>query len=111
MEERSIEEIAADDKREMYRLDRILHVAHNVHIERYRCIVSVRQQIEMDLHPRVVQYVQRAGLLPVARLTDYWFKVDEPLISAFIERCDQRPIRSTCRGASALSPSRMSHTS
>ncbi|MED6168911.1 hypothetical protein PIB30_016196 [Stylosanthes scabra] len=86
MAERSIEEIAVDDRREMYRLDRISHVVHNVDTVPARCIVSVRRQIVMDLHPCIVPYVQRASLFPVARLTDYWFKVDEPLISAFIER-------------------------
>ncbi|MED6193229.1 hypothetical protein PIB30_017195 [Stylosanthes scabra] len=74
--ERSIEDVAADDRRDMYRLDKISHVAHNVDTE-----------IAMDLHPRIVPYVQRVGLLPFARLTDYcWFKVDEPLISTFIEK-------------------------
>ncbi|MED6211599.1 hypothetical protein PIB30_075320 [Stylosanthes scabra] len=72
---RSIEEIATEDRRSMYRLNTISHVAHNVHNERDRCIISVRRQIAMDLHPRVVPFVQRAGLLPVARLTDRWFKV------------------------------------
>ncbi|MED6133707.1 hypothetical protein PIB30_030565 [Stylosanthes scabra] len=33
MEERSIEEIAAEDRREMYRLNEVSHVAHNVHNE------------------------------------------------------------------------------
>ncbi|MED6198286.1 hypothetical protein PIB30_064766 [Stylosanthes scabra] len=66
MAERSIEGNAADDRREMYRLDRISHVAHNVDTELARCIVSVRRQIAMVLHPHVVPYVQRAGLLPVA---------------------------------------------
>ncbi|RYR14760.1 hypothetical protein Ahy_B04g071445 isoform C [Arachis hypogaea] len=31
-------------------------------------------------------YLDSAGLLHVARLNDYWFKLDEPLISAFVER-------------------------
>ncbi|MED6179622.1 hypothetical protein PIB30_002447 [Stylosanthes scabra] len=35
----------------MYRLDRILHVVHKVDSETNRCIVSVRRQIVMDLHP------------------------------------------------------------
>ncbi|MED6189882.1 hypothetical protein PIB30_100341 [Stylosanthes scabra] len=34
MAERSIEEIAAEDRREMYRLNDVSHVAHNVHNER-----------------------------------------------------------------------------
>ncbi|MED6193556.1 hypothetical protein PIB30_020700 [Stylosanthes scabra] len=31
MEERSIEEIAAEDRREMYRLNEVSHVTHNIH--------------------------------------------------------------------------------
>ncbi|MED6106146.1 hypothetical protein PIB30_002037 [Stylosanthes scabra] len=60
---RSIEEIAADDSKEMYRLNGISHVAHNVHNEVYRQRPSADC---MDLHPRVVPFVQRVGLLPVA---------------------------------------------
>ncbi|MED6134558.1 hypothetical protein PIB30_038018 [Stylosanthes scabra] len=107
MEERPIEEIAAEDRRQIYRRNEVSHVAHNVHAEKDRCIVSVRQQIGMGLDPRAEPFVQRADLLPVARLTERWFKIDEPLISAFIESGDRRLIRSTCRGASAPSPSRM----
>ncbi|MED6216067.1 hypothetical protein PIB30_004097 [Stylosanthes scabra] len=36
MEERPIEEIAAVDQREMYHLDEVSHVAHNIHAERLR---------------------------------------------------------------------------
>ncbi|MED6193564.1 hypothetical protein PIB30_020708 [Stylosanthes scabra] len=75
MEERPIEEIAAEDRRDMYRLN-----------EKDRCIVTVRRQIGMGLDPRAKSFVKLAGLLPVARLTERWFKIDEPLISAFVER-------------------------
>ncbi|MED6163375.1 hypothetical protein PIB30_079296 [Stylosanthes scabra] len=40
----------------------------------------------MYLDPRAEPYLDRAGFLPLARLCDAWFKVDEPLISAFVER-------------------------
>ncbi|MED6131976.1 hypothetical protein PIB30_015126 [Stylosanthes scabra] len=86
MEERPIEEIAAEDRREMYRLNEVSHVAHNVHAEKDRCIVSVRPHIAMGLDPHAEPFVQWACLLPIARLTERWFKIDEPLISAFIER-------------------------
>ncbi|MED6145526.1 hypothetical protein PIB30_026109 [Stylosanthes scabra] len=75
MEERPIEEIVAEDRREMYRLNEVSHVGHNVHAEKDRCIVSVRRQIAMGLDPRAEPFVQRAGLLPVERLTERWFKI------------------------------------
>ncbi|MED6179735.1 hypothetical protein PIB30_003534 [Stylosanthes scabra] len=70
MEERSIEEIAAEDRREMYRLNEVSHVAHNFHNERDRCIISVRRQIAMGIDPLAEPFVQQADLLPVARLTE-----------------------------------------
>ncbi|MED6108348.1 hypothetical protein PIB30_023116 [Stylosanthes scabra] len=70
MEDRPIEEIAAEDRREMYRLNDISHVAHNVHAQDDRCIVTVHRQIRMGLDPCAEPIVQRAGLLPVARLTE-----------------------------------------
>ncbi|MED6157503.1 hypothetical protein PIB30_023701 [Stylosanthes scabra] len=75
MAERSIEEIAAEDRREMYYLNGISHVAHNVHNDRDRCIISVRRQIAMNLDPLVVPFVQRAGLLPIARLTERYSRL------------------------------------
>ncbi|MED6143263.1 hypothetical protein PIB30_004768 [Stylosanthes scabra] len=66
-----IEEIAAEDRREMYRLNDISHVAHNVHAQGDRCIVTVRRQIGMSLDPRAEPIVQRVGLLSVARLTEH----------------------------------------
>ncbi|KAL4371238.1 hypothetical protein AHAS_Ahas06G0145800 [Arachis hypogaea] len=40
----------------------------------------------MILHDRILPYLDHANLLHVARLNDYWFKLDEPVISAFVER-------------------------
>ncbi|RYR55326.1 hypothetical protein Ahy_A06g030566 isoform B [Arachis hypogaea] len=40
----------------------------------------------MILHDRIMPYLDSAGLLHVARVNDYWFKLDEPRISAFVER-------------------------
>ncbi|QHO11058.1 uncharacterized protein DS421_15g494890 [Arachis hypogaea] len=51
-----------------------------------RCVRSVHRQQKMILHDRILPYLDRANLLHVARLNDYWFKLDEPLISAFVER-------------------------
>ncbi|RYR67287.1 hypothetical protein Ahy_A03g013607 isoform C [Arachis hypogaea] len=40
----------------------------------------------MPLHDRIVLYPERAGLYHLARLNARWFWLDEPLVSAFIER-------------------------
>ncbi|MED6167794.1 hypothetical protein PIB30_006074 [Stylosanthes scabra] len=68
----------------MYRLNDISHVAHNVDADKDRCIVTVRRQIGMGLDRRAEPIVQRAGLLPVAPLTERWFKIHESLINAFL---------------------------
>ncbi|XP_015953514.2 serine/threonine-protein phosphatase 7 long form homolog [Arachis duranensis] len=41
----------------------------------------------MRLDERYVPYLQMAGLYRLARLNDRWFRLDEPLVSAFVERC------------------------
>ncbi|KAL4350316.1 hypothetical protein AHAS_Ahas10G0129800 [Arachis hypogaea] len=51
-----------------------------------RCVRSVHRQQKMILHDRVLLYFDRANLLYVAQLNDYWFKLDKLLISAFVER-------------------------
>ncbi|RYR65135.1 hypothetical protein Ahy_A03g011115 isoform C [Arachis hypogaea] len=40
----------------------------------------------MPLHDRIIPYLETAGLYHLARLNSQWFWVDEPLLSAFIER-------------------------
>ncbi|RYR19260.1 hypothetical protein Ahy_B03g063992 [Arachis hypogaea] len=40
----------------------------------------------MHLHDRIVLYLERASLYHLARLNTRWFWLDEPLVSAFIER-------------------------
>ncbi|QHN83354.1 uncharacterized protein DS421_20g704050 [Arachis hypogaea] len=40
----------------------------------------------MRLDERYVPYLQMAGLYHLARLNDRWFWLDEPLVSAFVER-------------------------
>ncbi|RYR15077.1 hypothetical protein Ahy_B04g071814 isoform F [Arachis hypogaea] len=40
----------------------------------------------MPLHDRIIPYLETAGLFHLARLNSQWFWVDEPLLSAFIER-------------------------
>ncbi|MED6156666.1 hypothetical protein PIB30_016403 [Stylosanthes scabra] len=82
----TLEEIVVADRDMMYRLDNISDVAHNVNTHSVRGIISVHRQLAMPLRPRVLPYVKPARLLPMARLSDYWLRVDEPLISAFIER-------------------------
>ncbi|MED6125134.1 hypothetical protein PIB30_065836 [Stylosanthes scabra] len=70
----------------MYRLDRIAHVSHNVTTEDPRCVISVRRQQQMHLDPRIEPFLETAGLLPLARLNESFFKLDEPLVNAFVER-------------------------
>ncbi|XP_072094139.1 serine/threonine-protein phosphatase 7 long form homolog [Arachis hypogaea] len=46
----------------------------------------MRRQQGMRLDERYVPYLQMAGLYHLVRLNDRWFKIDEPLLSAFVER-------------------------
>ncbi|QHO11744.1 uncharacterized protein DS421_15g500830 [Arachis hypogaea] len=73
-------------RNDMYRLNGIAHVAGFIDEEPTRCVRTIRRQQKMILHDRIMPYLDSAGLLHVARLNDYWFKLDEPLISAFVER-------------------------
>ncbi|MED6172851.1 hypothetical protein PIB30_053780 [Stylosanthes scabra] len=85
MTQQQLEEAAAEAASVMYRLDRISYVSHNVTVEPARCVISVRKQHQMYLDPRIEPYLETAGLLPLARLNQQWFKLDEPLVSAFVE--------------------------
>ncbi|RYQ85043.1 hypothetical protein Ahy_B10g104531 isoform F [Arachis hypogaea] len=38
------------------------------------------------MHERIIPYLERAGLYHLARLNSQWFWLDEPLVSAFVER-------------------------
>ncbi|RYR09322.1 hypothetical protein Ahy_B05g077571 isoform K [Arachis hypogaea] len=38
------------------------------------------------MHDRIIPYLERAGLYHLARLNSQWFWLDEPLVSAFVER-------------------------
>ncbi|RYQ99457.1 hypothetical protein Ahy_B07g087388 isoform D [Arachis hypogaea] len=40
----------------------------------------------MPLHDRIIPYLERVGLYHLARLNSEWFWLDEPLVSAFVER-------------------------
>ncbi|MED6121001.1 hypothetical protein PIB30_025956 [Stylosanthes scabra] len=86
MNQQQLEEAAREVAKEMYRLDRIAHVSHNVTTEPSRCVISMRRQQQMHLDPRIEPYLDTAGLLPLARLNENFFKLDEPLVSAFVER-------------------------
>ncbi|RYQ83288.1 hypothetical protein Ahy_B10g101942 [Arachis hypogaea] len=46
----------------------------------------MRRQHGMLLDDRIVLYLQMAGLYHLARLNETWFRLDEPLVSAFVER-------------------------
>ncbi|RYR05240.1 hypothetical protein Ahy_B06g085114 [Arachis hypogaea] len=52
----------------------------------HRCISSMRRQQGMRLEERYVPYLQMAGLYHLARLNERWFRLDESLVSAFVER-------------------------
>ncbi|XP_072084341.1 serine/threonine-protein phosphatase 7 long form homolog [Arachis hypogaea] len=75
-----------EDERRLYRLDGVAHVAGTIDEEPTRCVYSVRRQQNMPLHDRIIPYLERAGLYHLARLNAHWFWLDEPLVSAFIER-------------------------
>ncbi|MED6140216.1 hypothetical protein PIB30_091079 [Stylosanthes scabra] len=70
MAQPTLEEIAAADRNIMYRLDSIAHVSMNVNREPIRCLSTVRRQQPMYLDPRAEPFLERAGLLPLARLYD-----------------------------------------
>ncbi|RYR04860.1 hypothetical protein Ahy_B06g084659 [Arachis hypogaea] len=51
-----------------------------------RRVYSVQRQQNMRLHERIIPYLERASLYHLTRLNKCWFWLDEPLVSAFIER-------------------------
>ncbi|QHN77378.1 uncharacterized protein DS421_19g652180 [Arachis hypogaea] len=75
-----------DDLNRLYRLDGVAHIAGVVHLKPHRCISSMKRQHGMRLDDRIVLYLQMAGLYHLARLNESWFRLDKPLVSAFIER-------------------------
>ncbi|XP_057719473.1 serine/threonine-protein phosphatase 7 long form homolog [Arachis stenosperma] len=75
-----------DDPGRLYRLDGVAHIAGLINNEPRRCISSMRRQLGMRLDERYVLYLQMAGLYHLARLNDRWFRLDEPLVSAFVKR-------------------------
>ncbi|XP_057745282.1 protein MAIN-LIKE 1-like [Arachis stenosperma] len=75
-----------EEEARMYRLNDVVHVAEFINQEPTRVISSMRRQQNMPLHDRIIPYLETAGLYHLARLNSQWFWVDEPLLSAFIER-------------------------
>nr|XP_025607413.1 protein MAIN-LIKE 2-like [Arachis hypogaea]XP_025657603.1 protein MAIN-LIKE 2-like [Arachis hypogaea] len=71
--------------RTLYRLNGVAHIAGSIGDEHTRCIYSVRRQQNMPMHERIIPYLERAGF-HLARLNSQWFWLDEPLVSAFVER-------------------------
>ncbi|MED6150261.1 hypothetical protein PIB30_070751 [Stylosanthes scabra] len=86
MAQPTLEQIAAGDRDIMYHLDDIVHVSRDVNRLPIRCLGTVRRQHPMYLDRRAEHYLERAGLFPLAQLCGAYFKVDEPLISTFVER-------------------------
>ncbi|QHN88017.1 uncharacterized protein DS421_16g560130 [Arachis hypogaea] len=75
-----------DDPARLYRLDGVAHIAGVINDEPQRCIRSMRRQQGMRFDDRYVPYLQMAGLYHLARMNDRWFRLDEALVSAFVER-------------------------
>ncbi|RYR26744.1 hypothetical protein Ahy_B02g061048 [Arachis hypogaea] len=46
----------------------------------------MRRQHDMPLDDKIVPYLQMASLYHLARLNETWFRLDEPLVNAFVER-------------------------
>ncbi|QHO11876.1 uncharacterized protein DS421_15g502090 [Arachis hypogaea] len=63
-----------EDERCLHQLNGVAHVAGTINEE------------NMPLHDRIIPYLERTGLYHLARLNAHWFWLDEPLVSAFIER-------------------------
>ncbi|RYR10941.1 hypothetical protein Ahy_B05g079428 [Arachis hypogaea] len=82
-----------DNPDRLYRLDGVAHIASVINEEPQRCISSMRWQQGMRLDERYASYLQMAGLYHLARLNERWFRLDEPLVSAFVARW--RPERHT----------------
>ncbi|MED6182863.1 hypothetical protein PIB30_032786 [Stylosanthes scabra] len=73
MAQPTLEQIVADDRDVMYRLDNIAHVSRDVNRFPIRCLSTVQKQHPMYLDPRAEHYLERTELLPLARLCDSWF--------------------------------------
>ncbi|RYR52628.1 hypothetical protein Ahy_A06g027515 [Arachis hypogaea] len=52
----------------------------------HRCITSMRRQYDMPLNDMIILYLQMVESLHLVRLIDHWFRLDVPLVSAFIEQ-------------------------
>ncbi|MED6136040.1 hypothetical protein PIB30_052302 [Stylosanthes scabra] len=79
-------QVKRDTVDRLYRLDKIAHVAADLNDKPVRCITSIRRRQNMVLHEHVIPYLEAAGLYHVAVLSNHWFKADESMISAFVER-------------------------
>ncbi|KAL4315899.1 hypothetical protein AHAS_Ahas15G0231200 [Arachis hypogaea] len=75
-----------DDPSRIYRLDGIIHIAGSIHKEAHRYITSMRRQHGMLLDDRIILYLHMASLAHLARLNNHWFRLDEPMVSAFVKR-------------------------
>ncbi|QHO28337.1 uncharacterized protein DS421_7g215800 [Arachis hypogaea] len=74
-----------DDSNRLYRLDGVAHTAGAIHLESHHCITSLGRQHGMALDDRIILYLQMVGLYHLARLNETWFRLDESLVSAFVE--------------------------
>ncbi|RYR34688.1 hypothetical protein Ahy_A10g049687 [Arachis hypogaea] len=73
-----------DNPNRLYRMDGVAYIAGVINKEPHRCIGSMRRQQGMRMDERM--YFQMADLYHLARLNEVWFRLDELLVSAFVER-------------------------
>ncbi|MED6106158.1 hypothetical protein PIB30_002049 [Stylosanthes scabra] len=120
MVQRTIEEIDADDRRDMYQLDRISYVAHNVDTELIVVpvqfsLLGVSSVCDGRLRWTYIYVSRRTCSRSVCSRLHDWPTTGSRLTSRSSVPSkrggDRRSICSICLGASALSPSRTSHTS
>ncbi|QHO01972.1 uncharacterized protein DS421_13g419830 [Arachis hypogaea] len=55
-------------------------------VQPHQYFTSMRRQHGMPLNDKIIPYLYMAGLAHLVILNDHWFKLDEPMVSAFVEQ-------------------------